>query len=53
MKVTGDDELSRAGKSRNKAAESQQHRVAAIADNAQMLAHRASSLEGLAGAFRF
>ncbi len=42
--VKGDDELSRVGVSLNKAAESQQQSVAAIADNAQMLAAAAEQL---------
>jgi methyl-accepting chemotaxis protein len=42
--VKGDDELSRVGTSLNKAAEAQQQSVAAIADNAQMLAAAAEQL---------
>jgi len=44
VEVKGDDELARVGRSLNKAAEAQQTSVAAIADNAQMLAAAAEQL---------
>jgi len=44
VEVKGEDELARVGRSLNKAAEAQQTSVAAIADNAQMLAAAAEQL---------